>query len=83
MHAFRTSLETNSRIEEEKDDSFWEGAKSGTMERKTRRTTPQHLLSRIRIAWVRKRRRGSRIVEDVRQNSRIVGCVGVGLLEGL
>ena len=83
MQALRTSVLMNSRIEEENAESFWsEGPNSGTMERNTRRTTPQHLLSRMRIAWVRNRRRGSRIVEDVRQNLRIVGEAVAGLPPG-
>ena len=82
MQAFRTSVLMNSRIEEENCESCCEAAKSGMMERKTRRTTPQQRLSRIRIAWVRNRRSGSRIVEDVRQNLRIVGYAADGLLPG-
>ena len=82
MQALRTSVLMNSRIEDENGESCCEVAKSGTMERNTRRTTPQQRVSRIRMAWVRNRRSGSRIVDDVRQNLRIVGYAAGGLLLG-
>ncbi len=71
MQAFRTSVLMNSRIEAASGCCV--ATNSGMMERKTRRTTPQLRLSRKRIACVKKRRSGSRIIEDMRQNFRIEG----------
>ena len=69
----------NSRMEEDRGFSSEEAAKSGIIERYTRRTTPQQRPSRMRIACARNISRGSRMVEDVRQNLRIDGYAEAGL----
>jgi hypothetical protein len=77
MHAFKTSVQMNSRMSEVV--SVWR-LNSGIMDRNTRSTTPQQRVSRIRIACVQKRIRGSRIRGELRQNVRIdghaEGCLG-------
>lgn len=77
MHALRTSLLINSLI----GDASLDRPNSGTIERKTRRTTPQQRVSRMRIACVQKSRKGSRIAGDVRQNCLIEGQVGTGSVD--
>lgn len=46
---------------------------SGMMDRKTRKTTPQHLPSCHRMAWAQNRRSGSTMLDCIKQNFRSEG----------
>ena len=69
MQAFNTSLLMNSRIG---DADSLGGPNSGTIERKMRSTTPQQRVSRMRIACVQNKMRGSKIADEEMQKARIV-----------
>lgn len=72
MAAFSTSVLMNSLIDEAREESLPE-ENSGTMDRNTRRTTPQQRVSLMRMACVKKSRRDSRIACDVKQNFLMLG----------